>query len=118
LQNNLLSAILIEDVDKELMRYPPEMAWDLLIQTQSNPLISMQPAWREHYPALFEKYRARLFEYHEEQKDLTAAIKKTAERPTYGAYYASGATHDDHRKQLSIGETAENVAKLKCLSNE
>jgi hypothetical protein len=76
LQNNLLSAILIEDVDKELMRYPPEMAWDLLIQTQSNPLISMQPAWREHYPALFEKYRARLFEYHEEQKDLTAAIKK------------------------------------------
>ena len=40
----------------------------------------MQKAWREHYPELLRKYRARLFGPIEQQQELAEAITKVAER--------------------------------------
>ena len=47
---------------------------------------------------------------------LTDALEKVAERPTYN--YESGATHDDKRSQLFLGEEKEDMVQLKKLSNE
>jgi hypothetical protein len=78
----------------------------------------MQKAWREHYPELLRKYRARLFGPIEQQQELAEAITKVAERPTYGAYYASGSTHDDKSSKLVLGEEKEKMVPLKRISNE
>jgi hypothetical protein len=118
IEKMVLSSIPIEDVDAELEQYPPGTAWDMLKDLNANPIISMQKAWREHYPELLRKYRARLFGPIEQQQELTDAMRKVAERPTYGAYYASGSTHDDKRSQLLLGEEKEKFVPLKKISNE
>jgi hypothetical protein len=120
LQQMVLSSIPIERVDDELMKYPPGMAWDMLGNLNANPAISVQPAWREHFPTLLEKYRKRLYEPIDQQKNLTEAMWKVAKRPTYGEYhnYQSGSTHDDKRSQLLLGEEKENYVPLKQLTNE
>jgi len=118
LEQMVLSSIPIEDIDAELEQYPPGTAWDMLIKLNANPIISMQKAWREHYPELLKKYRKRLMEPIEQQKELTESMAKVAERPTYGAYYASGSTHDDKRSQLLLGEEKEKLVPLKRISNE
>jgi len=43
-------------------------------------------------------------------------MMKVAERPTYN--YESGATHDDKRSQLMLGENRKDLVQLKRLSNE
>ena len=116
IEKMVLSSIPIEDVDAELEQYPPGAAWDMLINLNANPIISMQKAWREHYPELLKKYRKRLMEPIEQQKELTESMMKVAERPTYN--YESGATHDDKRSQLLLGEEKEKIVRLKRLSNE
>ncbi len=118
LQEMVESSIPIEDIDAELEKYPAGVAWDMLGKLQSNPAICIQPAWREHYPGLLEKYRNRLFEPINEQKDLTAAMKKVAERPTFGTYYGNGSVHDDKRRQLTVGDIEKKYPQLKRLSNE
>lgn len=117
LQKMVLSSIPIEDVDKELMKYPPGVAWDFLLKLNANPIICMQEAWRENYPSLLEKYRKRLYEPIDQQRDLTDAIMKVAERPTTSYNYASGATHDDKRSQLVLGQE-DKIVQLKRLTNE
>ena len=112
----VLSSIPIEDVDAELELYPPEVAFGMLRDLQASPVISVQEAWREHFPKLLKKHRARLFGPIEQQRDLTESMMKVAERPTY--YYASGSTHDDKRSQLLLGEQMEKMAPLKRISNE
>jgi hypothetical protein len=112
----VLSSIPIEDVDAELEQYPPEIAFSMLRDLQASPIISVQEAWREHYPELLKKYRKRLMEPIEQQKELTVSMMKVAERPTYN--YESGATHDDKRSQLLLGEEKEKIVQLKRLSNE
>ncbi len=116
IEKMVLSSIPIEDVDAELEQYPPGTAWDMFINLNANPIISMQKAWREHYPELLKKYRKRLMEPIEQQKELTESMMKVAERPTYN--YESGATHDDKRSQLLLGEEKEKIVRLKRLSNE
>jgi len=116
IEKMVLSSIPIEDIDAELEHYPAGSAWDMLIKLNANPIINMQKAWREHYPALIEKYRERLFGPIEQQKNLTEAMMKVAERPTYN--YESGATHDDKRSQLMLGENRKDLVQLKRLSNE
>jgi hypothetical protein len=116
IEKMVLSSIPIEDVDAELEHYPASMAWELLKDLNANPIINMQKAWREHYPTLIEKYRDRLFGPIEQQKNLTEAMMKVAERPTYN--YESGATHDDKRSQLMLGENRKDLVQLKRLSNE
>ena len=118
IEKMVLSSIPIEDVDAELEQYPPGTAWDMLKDLNANPIISMQKAWREHYPELLRKFRARLFGPIEQQQELTEAITKVAERPTYGAYYASGSTHDDKSSKLVLGEEKEKMVPLKRISNE
>lgn len=118
IEKMVLSSIPIEDVDSELEQYPPGTAWDMLKDLNANPVISMQRAWREHYPELLKKYRERLFEPIQQQKELTESMTKVAERPTYGAYYASGSTHDDRRSQLFLGEEKEKRIPLKRINNE
>jgi hypothetical protein len=120
LQQMVLSSIPIEKVDDELMKYPPGMAWDMLGNLNANPAICVQPAWRENYPTLLEKYRKRLYEPIDQQKNMTDAIMKVAERPTYGEYhnYQNGSTHDDKRSQLLLGEEKEKLIPLKRLTNE
>ena len=118
LEQMVLSSIPIEDIDAELEQYPPGTAWDMLIKLNANPIISMQKAWREHYPELLKKYRKRLMEPIEQQQELAEAITKVAERPTYGAYYASGSTHDDKSSKLVLGEEKEKMVPLKRISNE
>ena len=112
----VLSSIPIEDVDAELEQYPPEIAFAMLRDLQASPIISVQEAWREHYPELLKKYRKRLMEPIEQQKELTESMMKVAERPTYN--YESGATHDDKRSQLLLGEEKEKIVRLKRLGNE
>lgn len=84
LQQMVESAIPIKDIDKELMKYPPGTAWDLLCKLNANPAICIQPAWREYYPSLLEKHQKRLFEPIEQQKDLTNAIKTVAKKKSVG----------------------------------
>lgn len=114
----VLSSIPIENIDAELEQYPPEVAWGLLRELQANSVISVQEAWREYYPELLRKYRARLWESVEQQKGLAESMMQVAERPTFGTYYAAGATHDDRRKQMMLGGEKQNLANLKQLSNE
>ena len=116
IEKMVLSSIPIEDIDAELEHYPAGSAWDMLIKLNANPIINMQKAWREHYPTLIEKYRERLFGPIEQQKNLTEAMMKVAERPTYN--YESGATHDDKRNQLLLGEDRKKLVQLRRLSNE
>ena len=82
IEKMVLSSIPIEDVDAELEQYPAGVAWDMLKDLNANPIISMQKAWREHYPELLKKYRERLFGPVEQQKDLTEAMMRMANRPT------------------------------------
>ena len=84
LQCMVESSIPIEDIDTELEKYPPGTAWDLLCKLQANPVISIQPAWLQHYPKMLEKYRKRLFKPIEQQKNLTDAMMKVAEKNTIG----------------------------------
>jgi hypothetical protein len=114
----VLSSIPIENIDAELEQYPAEFAFFMLRELQASPVISVQEAWREHYPELLKKYRKRLMEPIEQQKELTESMAKVAERPTYGAYYASGSTHDDKRSLLLLGEEKEKLVPLKRISNE
>ena len=81
LEQMVLSSIPIEDVDAELEQYPAGTAWDMLKDLNANPIISMQKAWREHYPELLKKYRARLMEPVEQQKNVAEAMMKVAEEP-------------------------------------
>lgn len=118
LQQMILSSIPIEEIDRELMKYPPAMAFDLLRELNNSVVLSVIEAWREHYPALVDKYRKRLFEPIDRQRDLTDAMMKVAERPTTSYNYASGATHDDKRSQLVLGEGKGDVVQIKRLANE
>ena len=118
LQQMILSSIPIEEIDAELMKYPPATAFDLLRELNNSVVLSVMEVWREHYPGLLEKYRNRLFEPINEQKDLTEAMKKVAERPTFGTYYGKGSVHDDKRRQLTVGDIEKKYPQLKRLSNE
>ena len=115
IEKMVLSSIPIEDIDAELEQYPPEIAFSMLRDLQASPIISVQEAWLKHYPALLKKYRNRLFEPIQQQKELAESMTKVAERPTY--YYASGSTHDDKRSQLLLREE-EKMVPLKRISNE
>ena len=94
LQQMVLSAIPIEDVDKELMKYPPGMAWDMLRDLNANVLVNVQRAWRENYPTLLEKHRQRLFEPIKQQADLTEAVRMAASKPAnqFTVYPQAGST--------------------------
>ena len=61
LQQMILSSIPIEEIDAELMKYPPATAFDLLRELNNSVVLNMLEVWREHYPYLLEKYRNRLF---------------------------------------------------------
>ena len=82
LQQMVLSSIPIEEIDAELMKYPPATAFDLLRELNNSVVLSVLPAWREHYPYLLEKYRNRLFEPIDEQRDLTAGGRNRKEIST------------------------------------
>jgi hypothetical protein len=116
LQQMILSAIPINDIDAELEQYPPGMAWDMLQRLQDNPVIHIQPAWRDHYPELLRKYRSKLFAPIDQQKELADAVMKVAERPTYN--YEAGSTHNDKRQQLVMGEERDKAVQIRRLANE
>ena len=118
LQQMVLSSIPIEEIDAELIKYPPATAFDLLRELNNSVVLSVMEVWREHYPDLLEKYRNRLFEPIDEQKDLNATMKKVAERPTIGAYYGKGSVHDDKRRQMTVGGIEKKYPQLKRMSNE
>ena len=116
IEKMVLSSIPIEDIDAELELYPAGIAWDMLKELNANPIVSMQKAWREHYPSLLMKYRERLMGPMRQQEELTDAIMKVAERPT--TYYASGSIHDDKRSQLLLGEEKGKLVRFKQIGNE
>ena len=98
------AAIPIDEVDAELMKYPPSVAWELLRELNNNPVLTCIEVWHNAYPSLLSKYRDRLNDSLNQQKELTEAIKSVAERPTNSYNYAAGATHDDKRQQLLLGK--------------
>ena len=100
--------ISIQDIDSELEKYPPRLAWDLLMQLNGSPILNGIDAWRACFPMLLEKYRERLFVPIEEQRELTEAMKTVAERPTNSYSYGNGAIHDDRRSQFVLGEERAN----------
>ena len=116
LQQTILSSIPIADVDAELEQYPPTMAWELLCKLNESPILNAVEAWHNAYPTLLKKYRGRLVEIMNQQKELNEAIKEGVNRPTYN--YEAGSTHDDKRSQLVFGEEKDKVVRLKRLSNE
>ena len=102
LQQMVLSAIPIEDVDAELMKYPPGLAWDMLRDLNANVLVNVQRAWRENYPALLEKHRQRLFEPINQQKDLTDAVRMAANKPTTQNIYGDKNEFKEDAKMLKL----------------
>ena len=108
-----LPAISIQAIDDELEKYPPRMAWDMLNQLNSSPILNGIDAWRAGFPTLLEKYRKRLFEPIEEQRELTEAMKTVAERHTISYSYGNGAIHDDKRSQFMLGEERANRLQKK-----
>ena len=116
LEQMILSSIPIKDVDAELEQYPPTMAWELLLKLNESPILNAFEAWHNAYPALLKKYRGRLVDRKNQQKELNEAIKEGVNRPTYK--YEAGSTHDDKRSQLVFGEEKEKVLPLKRLGNE
>lgn len=112
----MLPAISIQEIDAQLEKYPAQKAWDYLMELNSNPVLGILDAWREHYPTLLEKYRERLFEPIEQQRELTEAMKSVAERPTHSYHYGSGAIHDDRRSQLMLGEERANLLQQKQMA--
>ncbi|MCR5064639.1 MAG: hypothetical protein K6A67_02610 [Bacteroidales bacterium] len=111
LQSMIESSIPIEDVDAELMKYPPSMAWELLCDLNKSPVLNGIDAWRNAYPSLLVKYRDRLNDSMNQQKEFVAAMKSVANRPTNTYNYASGATHDDNRRQIMLGEERAKLLK-------
>lgn len=116
LQQMILSSIPIKDVDVELEQYPPTMAWELLCKLNESPILNAFEAWHNAYPALLKKYRGRLVDSMNQQKELNEAIKEGVNRPTYN--YEAGSIHNDKRSQLLFGEEKEKLVPLKRLSNE
>ena len=116
LQQMILSSIPIKDVDAELEQYPPAMAWELLLKLNESPILNAFEAWHNAYPALLKKYRGRLVDSMNQQKELNEAIKEGVNRPTYR--YEAGSTHDDKRSQLVFGKEKEKLVPLKRLTNE
>lgn len=104
----------MEEVENELMNYPPGIAWTMLGNLNND--LGWSPVWRGHYPAMRDRFRKRLLVPIEQQAELTEAIKEAAARPTYN--YEAGSTHDDKRQQLSIGEVEEKKVQLKRIANE
>ena len=92
------------------------MSWELLLKLNESPILNAFEAWHNAYPALLKKYRGRLVESMNQQKELSEAIKEGVNRPTYN--YEAGSTHDDKRSQLVFGEEKEKFVPLKRLSNE
>ena len=116
LEQMILSSIPIKDVDVELEQYPPAMSWELLLKLNESPILNAFEAWHNAYPALLKKYRDRLVDSMNQQKELNEAIKEGVNRPTYN--YEAGSTHDDKRNQLVFGEEKEKLVPLKRLTNE
>ena len=116
LEQMILSSIPIKDVDVELEQYPPAMSWELLLKLNESPILNAFEAWHNAYPALLKKYRGRLVDSMNQQKELNEAIKEGVNRPTYN--YEAGSTHDDKRNQLVFGEEKEKLVPLKRLTNE
>ena len=116
LEQMILSSIPIKDVDAELEQYPPTMSWELLLKLNESPILNAFEAWHNAYPALLKKYRGRLVDSMNQQKELNEAIKEGVNRPTYN--YEAGSTHDDKRNQLVFGEEKEKLVPLKRLINE
>ncbi len=116
LEQMILSSIPIKDVDAELEQYPPAMAWELLLKLNESPILNVFEAWHNAYPTLLKKYRGRLVDSMNQQKELNEAIKEGVNRPTYK--YEAGSTHDDKRQQMVFGEKKEKLVPLKRLTNE
>ena len=116
LEQMILSSIPIKDVDTELEQYPPSMSWELLLKLNESPILNAFEAWHNAYPMLLKKYRSRLVDSMNQQKELNEAIKEGVNRPTYN--YEAGSTHDDKRSQLVFGEEREKLIPLKRLCNE
>jgi hypothetical protein len=118
LQRMILTAIPIEQVDAELMKYPPTMAWELLRELNNSTVLNGIAVWRNAYPALLEKYRGLLVGSMNQQKELTEAMKAVVERPTNSYNYAPGAVQDDNRRQIMLGEERMKLLQQKQLVNE
>ena len=117
LEKMILSSIPIADVDAELEKYPPAMSWELLCKLNESPILNAFEAWHNSYPALLMKYRDRLVDSMNQQKELNEAIKKGVNRPTYS--YGAGSTHDDKRSQLIYGKEKEyEIIPTKQLNHE
>ena len=116
LEQMILSSIPIKDVDAELEQYPPAMAWELLLKLNESPILNAFEVWHNAYPTLLKKYRGRLVDSMNQQKELNEAIKEGVNRPTYK--YEAGSTHDDKRQQMVFGEEKEKSVPLKQLTNE
>ena len=113
LQQMILTAIPIEDVDAELMKYPPAMAWDLLCKLNESPILNGIEVWHNAYPTLLHKYRNRLVDSMNQQKEMAESVKTAIERPTNYYNYEPGATHDDKRHQLLLSEDREKTLRKK-----
>ena len=81
LEQMILSSIPMKDVDAELEQYPASMAWELLLKLNESPILNAFEVWHNAYPGLLKKYRERLMDSMNQQKELNEAIKEGVNRP-------------------------------------
>ena len=82
LEKMIASAIPMEEIDQQLMNYPPAMAFELLRELDKSTILHAIDAYRNNYPALLEKHRQRLWEPVNQQKELNDTMKAVAAKPT------------------------------------
>jgi uncharacterized phage infection (PIP) family protein YhgE len=111
------ASIPVEDIKERLRNLPAYTAWDIF--NNLDKLLRTHKVWRKYDVPIHDMLQERLNAVEERQDELAAAMKKVAERPTYGEYYnyQNGSTHDDKRQQLSI-EPKDKKAQIKRLTNE
>lgn len=98
LRQQQLSAISIDEIEQLLERYLPKEAHDLVASLNAHPVISRTSAWHDHYFYLDDKYLSRMKEYEQQQRN---PVQSTVTTNNYN--YASGATHNDTRQQVTLG---------------
>ena len=79
------ASIPVEDIESRLLALPAYTAWDIFDNLCK--LLRTHEVWRKYDVRIHATLQKRLNAIDERQEELTAAMKKVAERPTFGEYY-------------------------------
>ncbi len=112
------ASIPVEDIERELSKFPPNMAWGIF--NTLNELLGAHDVWHNYYPSIREALLNRLNEYSQAPMNTANSMKEMAARPFYSTLvnYETGSVHDDKRSQLIVGSGENLQPTLNILQNE